>query len=108
MTPERIAALEAAAAENDATADAVLESMLDARRRAVTPADGAARRGRLASRRPALQPRRRSRRPARARARRADAPCRSAGRGEALGDLVPVDDVPPRVDVVGARFWYFR
>jgi (E)-4-hydroxy-3-methylbut-2-enyl-diphosphate synthase len=28
MTPERIAALEAAAAENDATADAVLESML--------------------------------------------------------------------------------
>src|SRR5580704_8176 len=29
MTPERIAALEAAAAENDATADAVLESMLE-------------------------------------------------------------------------------
>jgi (E)-4-hydroxy-3-methylbut-2-enyl-diphosphate synthase len=28
LTPERIAALEAAAAENDATADAVLESML--------------------------------------------------------------------------------
>ena len=29
MTPERIAALEAAAAENDAAADAVLESMLE-------------------------------------------------------------------------------
>jgi (E)-4-hydroxy-3-methylbut-2-enyl-diphosphate synthase len=29
MTPERIAALEAAAADNDATADAVLESMLE-------------------------------------------------------------------------------
>jgi (E)-4-hydroxy-3-methylbut-2-enyl-diphosphate synthase len=29
LTPERIAALEAAAAENDASADAVLESMLD-------------------------------------------------------------------------------
>ena len=29
MTPERIAALEAAAAENDASADAVLESMLE-------------------------------------------------------------------------------
>ena len=55
MTPERIAALEAAAAENDALAGAVLESMLaslagDARRRA------GARRGRLAGRRPALQP----------------------------------------------------
>ena len=58
MTPERIAALEAAAAEDDA-ADAVLESMLE-------PAVGAAsatarerraaRRGRLAGRRPALQP----------------------------------------------------
>ena len=30
MTPERIAALEAAAAENDASAGAVLESMLEA------------------------------------------------------------------------------
>ena len=29
MTPERIAALEAAAAQDDATADAVLESMLE-------------------------------------------------------------------------------
>ena len=33
MTPERIAALEAAAAENDASADAVLESMLEPARR---------------------------------------------------------------------------
>ena len=45
MTPERIAAMEAAAAED---AETVLESMLDSR--------GAAGRGRLARRRPALQP----------------------------------------------------
>jgi (E)-4-hydroxy-3-methylbut-2-enyl-diphosphate synthase len=34
LTPERIAALEAAAAENDASADAVLESMLEPAREA--------------------------------------------------------------------------
>ena len=38
MTPERIAALEAAAAENDASADAVLESMLEPTARRERPA----------------------------------------------------------------------
>ena len=52
MTPERIAAMEAAAAENDEAAAQVLDEMLEPAAAGVS-----ARRGRLAGRRPPLLPR---------------------------------------------------
>ena len=56
MTPERLAALEAAAAANDEAADAVLESMLTPAGHRRVRCAGSTRRGRLARGRPALQP----------------------------------------------------
>ena len=92
MTPERIAVLEAVAAEDDELAADVLDSMLAVPQR-IPPqawrwtrpsrpwpgaASAAARRGARVGRESVLD------------------------RAEALGDVAPVDHVPPRVDVVRA------
>ena len=112
MTPERIAALEAAAARERRARRR--GARVDARAADRRAPDGGARRGRLAAGRPALHPQLSPPAgsavsdPARCLAgasRRSAAGRRSAssaGAAKPLGDLGPVDDVPPRVDVVGA------